>query len=270
MTVDQRPNREVYSPRENPGFETWIATRKAAQEAAFFLPHLRPGMRVLDVGCGPGSITLGLAEVVAPGEVVGIDIDEAQVQRARDIAVERSITNVRFELGDGYRLLFPDRSFDAVFAHGVLCHLREPVRALEEMRRVLRPCGIAGVREPDFGTVIFSPTTPLIENWFALVTRVVRHSGGDLLVGRHLRRLLVEAGFVRPEAGSSTRNAGSLEETRRSAAFIKTWPVRTALTEGWVTQATVDATVAEIDAWAERPDAFYAGTWCEAVGRMRD
>lgn len=268
--ADQRPNREVYSQRDNPGLETWFATRQAAREAAFFLPHLRSGMQVLDVGCGPGSITLGLAEVVIPGEVVGIDIRESQVQRASDLAAERGAANVRFEVGDVYRLSFPNRSFDAVFAHVVLMHLREPVQALAEIRRVLRPGGIAGIREPDFGAVLFTPATPLLEQWFALMIRVFRHHGGDPYMARHLRHLLLEAGFVRAEVSSSTRNAGSLEETRRNAAYLKTWSVRTALAEGWVTQATVDAMWAEIDAWAERPDALFVATYCEAVGWTGD
>jgi ubiquinone/menaquinone biosynthesis C-methylase UbiE len=137
-----------------------MARRTAAQEAAFFLPHLRPGMRVLDVGCGPGSITVGLAEVVAPGEVVGIDVQQSQVERARDLAVERGVANVRFEVGDVYRLPFLDHSFDAVFAHTVLMHLQEPVRALAEARRVLRPGGITGVRDPDYGTMLSLPRRP--------------------------------------------------------------------------------------------------------------
>ena len=155
--ADQRPNREAYVQRDNPAFETLLATRTAAQEAAFFLLHLRPGMQVLDVGCGPGSITVGLAEVVAPAEVVGIDVQQSQVQRAHDLAVERGIANVRFEVGDAYGLPFSDHSFDAAFAHTILIHLREPERALAEIRRVLRPGGIAGVREPDFGTMLFAP-----------------------------------------------------------------------------------------------------------------
>jgi cyclopropane fatty-acyl-phospholipid synthase-like methyltransferase len=58
---------ESYSQRANPIFEAELAHRTAAKEGAFFLPYLRPGMRLLDLGCGPGSITLGLAEAVAPG-----------------------------------------------------------------------------------------------------------------------------------------------------------------------------------------------------------
>ncbi len=268
--VDQRPSREVYSQRDNPAFETWMAARTAAREAAFFLLHLRPGMQVLDVGCGPGSITLGLADAVVPGEVVGIDMQQSQVQRARDRAVEHGVSNVRFEVGDAYRLPFTDRSFDAVFAHTILMHLREPVRALAEMRRVLRPSGIAGVRDPDYGTMLFAPAHPRLEQWLALMIRLRQHSGGYPFVGRRLRRLLLEAGFVRAEASASVFSAGSLEETRRSAAFYKTWSVRPALAEGWVTQAVVDAMAGEIDAWAERPDAFHVVVFCEAIGWTGD
>ncbi len=120
----------------------------------------------------------------------------------------------------------------------MLIHLREPGRALAEMRRVLH-------------------------------VRVLQHNGGDHFVGRQYRRLLLDAGFPRAEASASVVSAGSLEETRRSATFTKNRLqgfARTALAEGWVTQATVDAMVAEIDAWAERPDAFSAGTYFQSIG----
>jgi SAM-dependent methyltransferase len=197
------PALNVYSQRDNPAIEAWFATRTASREAAFFLPYLRPGMHVLDVGCGPGSITLGLAEVVAPGEVVGIDLQPTQIEQARALAVERGVENVRFEVGEAYRLPFPAHSFDAAFAHGVLMHLREPVRALVEIQRVLRPSGIVGVRDQDFGGDLFTPVTPLLEQWFALLLRARQHHGRDSFLGRHHRRLLLEAGFVRAEARAS-------------------------------------------------------------------
>src|SRR5215472_16029646 len=205
--ADQHTKRESYSQRDNPAFEALMAARKVVKEAAFFLPHLRPGMQVLDVGCGPGSITLGLAQAVAPGEVVGVDMQQSLVQRARDLAEERRITNVRFETGDAYGLSFPDGSFDAVFAHAVLNHLREPMRALAEMRRVLRPGGLVGVREPDDGTLLFTPAMPLLDQWLALMIRDGKDDGADPLVARHLRRLLLEAGFARAEASASVSSA---------------------------------------------------------------
>jgi len=267
------PAAEVYVQQANPAFEAELAARTASREAAFLLPHLRPGMQLLDVGCGPGSITLGLAEVVAPGQVVGIDLQSAQIEQARVRAAERGIATVRFEVADIYRLPFPDGSFDAAFANGVLMHLRKPVRALEELRRVLRPGGIAGIRDPDLGASLYAPTTPLLEQWLAMRVRVRQHNGADPFLSRHYRRLLLEAGFVRGEAGASVDSAGSLEETRRQAAFLKAMLQglgRTVVAQEWMDQATVDALAAEIDAWAQRPDAFYATTWCEAVGWVSD
>jgi ubiquinone/menaquinone biosynthesis C-methylase UbiE len=134
-----------------------LARRAAATSAGFFLPHLRPGMRLLDCGCGPGSITLGLAEAVAPGEVVGLDIQPAQVERARVLAAERGVANVRFEVGTAYELPFPDASFDAAIALTVLMHLREPPRALREMKRVLKPRGVLGIADDDAATNLWEP-----------------------------------------------------------------------------------------------------------------
>ncbi len=267
--TEERPRNEVYTLRDNPACEALHATRTAVQDAAFLLPHLRPGMQLLDVGCGPGGITVGLADVVVPGEVVGVDFQATQVEQARALAAERGVVNARFETADAYQLPFPDRSFDVVFAHTVLIHLREPVQALAEMRRVLRPGGIAGVRDPDLGAIFVTPDTPLLEQRRALHIRVLRHNGGDPFVGRRYRRLFLDAGFARAEASASVVSAGSLEETRRSAAFITNrfqGFARTALDEGWVTQATVDAMVAEENAWAERPDAFSSVMWFQAVG----
>src|SRR5262245_35558625 len=181
------PAAEIYSQQANPAFEAALAARTASKDAAFLMPHLRSGMQLLDVGCGPGSITLGLAGVVGPGVVVGIDVDPTQVEQARARSLERGVTNVRFEVADLYRMAFPDGSFDAAFARTVIMGLREPVRALVELRRVLRPDGMAGLRDPDLGTEIIAPTTPLLDQRRTLLLRVREHNGGDPFAGRRLR-----------------------------------------------------------------------------------
>jgi len=262
------PAARVYSQQANPAFEAELAARTASREAAFLVPYLHAGMQLLDVGCGPGSITLGLAESVAPGWAVGIDLQSAQIEQARELAAARGVRTARFEVADIYGLPFPDKSFDAAFAHGVLMHLREPVRALAELHRVLRPGGIVGIRDPDWGATLRAPATPLWEQWRALAVRVRQHNGGDPFLGRHHRRLLLEAGFARAEARGSVESAGTLEETLRHGVFLKAQVqglARTAVAEGWIDQATVEAVMAEIDVWAQRPDAFSATTWCEAL-----
>jgi len=264
---------ELYIQQGSAIWEAELAKRLASQAAAFRLPHLRAGMRVLDVGCGPGSITLGLAAAVAPGEVVGIDVQPSQVEKARALATQRGVTNVRFEASNVYELPFPDGSFDVAFANTVLQHLREPVRALAELRRVLRPGGIVGVRDRDSGGNLIAPETPLLQQWFRLLDRVRQHNGVNFYIGRHHRRLLLDAGFVRAEASASIQSEGSLEATRQFAVSLKAripGNARTALAERWIDQATVDAIAAEIDAWAERPDAFHAELYCHAIGWVKE
>lgn len=94
-------------------------------------------MTVLDCGCGPGTITLDLAEFVYPGDVTGIDIAPIQIKTAKTLQSQRKIQNVRFEIGDVNALEFPDELFDIVFAHGVIEYLEDPVHAFKEIRRVL-------------------------------------------------------------------------------------------------------------------------------------
>ena len=113
--------------------------RTAQDSAAYLLPYLEPGLSLLDVGCGPGTITADLAAVVAPGSVTAVDqfADVLNVARAE---VQRSnLSNVSFATADVHRLEFPDNAFDVVHAHQVLQHVGDPVQALREMRRVC--CG---------------------------------------------------------------------------------------------------------------------------------
>src|SRR5436305_15099046 len=111
---------EQYTIGYGDAADRWMRQRTAAVDAAFFLPHLWRGARVLDVGCGPGSITVGLAETVAPGEVIGVDCEPLQIERAAALAEGRALTNLHFEVASAYELPYPDASFDAVFAHFLL------------------------------------------------------------------------------------------------------------------------------------------------------
>jgi SAM-dependent methyltransferase len=250
-----------------------LERRSARESAAFFLPHLRPGMRVLDCGCGPGSITVGLAEVVAPGEVVGIDLAPRQVERAREIAAQRGRSNVRFEAGTVYELPFPDASFDAAYAHTLLMHLREPLGALREIRRVLRPGGVLGVCDDDHGACLWEPSTPGIRRLHALWLRAIEHGGGDPYRARHQRRLLLEAGFARTEGHAGAVGGGcwaDAEATRFFARFVVHQFREPALVDlivgqGWASRAEMDAMVAEVRAWGDRPDAHFAVLACATV-----
>ena len=117
---EEPERRERYVHAGSPAFDRDLASRRADQRGGFFLQQLHPGMRLLDCGCGPGSVTLGLAEAVALAEVVGVDIERSQVQAASALARERQVENVRFEVGSIYKLPFPDSSFDAAYAQPLL------------------------------------------------------------------------------------------------------------------------------------------------------
>ena len=254
-----------------------MAARTAEREAAFLLPHLRPGMRLLDAGCGPGTITLGLAAAVAPGEVVGLELSPAMVERARVLASERGVPNVRFEVGDLLALPFPDASFDAAFESAVLEHVPDPARAVRELRRVLRPGGVVGLRDGDFGAggvggaVVSVPVDALVEEAYALYVRLWRHKGGDPCLGRRHRTLLHEAGFAPVEAGATAMAVGTAEAARRAGEamarhFIDEGAGSEMLALGWVDRARLEALAAALRAWGEDPRAFRASFWCTAVG----
>lgn len=180
--MSQRGAEEFYSISDATAQEAYVGTRRARDWVPFFLPHLRPGMRLLDCGCGVGSITRDLAELVAPGEVVGIDLDGGQLDGARAEAARGGLTNVRFEVASIYDLPFPAGSFDAVLAHTLIFHLSEPLRAIRTLRRMLAPGGVACVSDDDWGTAVSSPAGGAWERALAVLTRVVEHNGASPLL----------------------------------------------------------------------------------------
>ncbi len=177
--------------------------RTAASSAAFLIPHLRPGMSVLDVGCGPGTITLDLAEIVAPGEVVGIEYTEAPLVAARQAAARRDDSSTRFEIGDARALPFADDSVDVVFAHQVLQHLTDPVAALGEMIRVCRPGGWVAARDADYAAMAWHPEIPELDLWRSTYRAAARANGAEPDAGRRLRSWALAAGVADPRITSS-------------------------------------------------------------------
>ena len=137
--------------------------RTAENSAAYLLGHLAPGQSLLDVGCGPGNITLDLAARVAPGPVLGIDAAEDAVAAANEI--NTAPDHVTFAVGDVYALDAPDATYDVVHAHQVLQHLSHPVDALREMRRVTRPGGVVAVRDGIYASFAWAPDNPLLVRW---------------------------------------------------------------------------------------------------------
>jgi ubiquinone/menaquinone biosynthesis C-methylase UbiE len=261
--------RYVIDPSVQPGY---VGSRDARTFLPFLLPHLRPGMDILDAGCGVGAIALDLAASVEPRRMVGVDVDASQIDAARLSAADRGLTNAEFSVGSAYDLPFDDATFDVVYANAVFMYLREPVRALAELRRVLRPGGIAAVSDDDISTVVFSPDFPELRFATDLFVKAVAHEGGNTSYSRHLRRLMLDAGFVRTQGFAlAPETYGDAESTQWIAEFaigLFTSPsmTDTILTEGWATQAEIDRLANVFGEWAKRPDAFMTWLYCAAIG----
>lgn len=169
--------------------------RTAEDCAAYLLPHLKPGTSVLDIGCGPGSTTADLAERVAPGPVLAVDLFDRVLDMARAEVRRRNLSNVSFSTADVHKLDLPDDAFDVVHAHQVLQHVTDPVAALREMRRVCRPGGVVAARDVDYAGFIWFPQLPALDLWRDLYQQAARANRGEPDAGRRLLSWARAAGF---------------------------------------------------------------------------
>jgi ubiquinone/menaquinone biosynthesis C-methylase UbiE len=248
-----------------------LQRRTLAQCGAFLIPHLRAGQMVLDCGCGPGSLTVELAERVEPGVVVGVDIEERTLAAARALAASRGVSNVRFEIADVYRLPYADRHFDVVYSHALISHLSEPYRGLREMRRVLKPGGVAAVIDHDPSTYVVSPSGWPVETYVKLFVQYQFHLGSNRLLSRHLRGAMIEAGFTNVEMHAGGEGYGTAERLRAIAALGVSAVqspdfAATVVREGWISQPELDALPAALLAWGERPDGYLSMLKCGGIG----
>jgi len=248
---------------------TW---RTAENSAAYLLPHLCPGLSLLDIGCGPGTITADLARLVAPGPVIGLDASRQVVAQAQDHANTAGVTNVRFEVGDLFALEHDDAAFDVVHAHQVLQHLGDPRSALAELRRVLRPGGVLAVRDSDYGAFVWAPPDPLLDRWLRLYLDVTERNGHNARIGPALLGLARAVGFTDVSV-SSTCWTFADPESRRWWGGLWADRVRfSRLAEQAVAYELSDADELESIArafleWAASPDGVFVVPHVEILAR---
>lgn len=235
--------------------------RTAQNSAAYLLPHLLPGMSLLDVGCGPGTITVDLAARLAPGRVTAVEPTDEVLELARTEADSAGHENIDFAVADVHALDFADHSFDVVHAHQVLQHVADPVRALREMGRVCRPGGIVAARDSDYAAVTWHPRVPEMGEWLALYQRAARANGGEPDAGRRLLSWAHAAGFADVTATASVWCFAAPDDARWWGSM---WAERILRSD--LAQQVMDAGMATPDdlrrisdgwhAWAAAPDAW--------------
>jgi ubiquinone/menaquinone biosynthesis C-methylase UbiE len=263
---------ETYTHGHAPAVVRQHAQRTADEAAAFLLPELRPGMRLLDVGCGPGSITRGLAERLAPGQVIGLDPSREAIEGARRDAAARGLENLDYKQGSVYELPFPDASFDVAYAHQVIQHLREREAALREMLRVVRSGGLVAVRDIDWGTVAYWPHDPWIDRFIEVHQKAWYRNGGEPQMGRHLRALFNRAGVadirITATVWCYATRGDTVEWGESYADRLLTSPMGEApVVHGLASRAEIEAMAAAFRAWGGHPDALWVFTHVAALGR---
>lgn len=245
--------------------------RTAENSCGYLLPHLREGMRVLDVGCGPATITLDLAgRVGASGQVTGIEPLAETLELGRAEAVRRGDTRTRFEVGDVFALPYDDGSFDVVHAHQVLQHLTDPVAALREMWRVLAPGGVLATRDADYDEMAWHPQPPELDRWRDIYLAIARANDATPAAARHLRAWARAAGLENVRLSAST---WTYADEASCAWWGNLWEAR-ALTSRFTEEVLERdlATRAELEdisrawkAWGADPDAMFIMTHGELL-----
>jgi SAM-dependent methyltransferase len=247
--------------------------RTAENSAAYLLPHLTDGQRLLDVGCGPGTLTVDLARRVGPnGSVVGIDLSPAVVQEATAHAATQGAGNATFRTGDFRAGDLPDGSFDVVHAHQVLQHLRDPVGALAAMGRLARPGGIVAARESDYQAFVWTPSDPRLARWREIYMAVSDRNGARGDAGRWLLRWALDAGLTDVTYTTSTWTFATPADR---AWWGDLWAERTvassladqAVEYGVTTRAELEEVAGGFRAWADRPDGTFVLLHGEIVAR---
>ncbi len=260
--MPEQPNNGRYTHGHHESVLRSHRWRTAENSAAYLLDRLAPGESVLDIGCGPGTITADLAALVAPGRVVALDRNPSIVAEAVALASGRGLTNVDGHVGDVLDLEFPDGRFDVVHAHQVLQHLADPVAALAEMARVARPGGVVAARDADYGAMCWYPADPRLDRWMAMYQAVARSNDAEPDAGRRLLAWANRAGLPVPAASASTWCFSSDEDRRWWGGLWADRVVQSPLAAQAVELGIADISeLAEYSAalreWAEQPDGWF-------------
>jgi SAM-dependent methyltransferase len=229
-------------------------------------------MTVLDLGCGRATISMGIAEAVALGRVVGVDIDRAGLTAARRDAAVIGRCNLAFVAGNGRQLPFGDGVFDAVLCHSTLETLKDPASVVAELRRVIRRGGVVGAASVAYsGIILGGAQTTDPQRFYDLRQQLWRAEGiAEPNMGSRLRGLFQEAGFGRVEASAHYISYGTSDRivafASDRAAECRDQRLQTTMARHGITSADELSRLAvSWEEWGRDPGAFFAFPWCRVL-----
>lgn len=238
--------------------------------AGFMLSYLKSDMKLLDCGCGPGTITVQFASHLDHGQVTGIDANETHVKIATNNAKKKQLTNIDFVHGNLYSIPFPDNTFDAAFAHTVICNLHDPVAALKEMKRVVKPGGIIAAREPDYySSIIYPEDQRIFRGLGALAQAQTGYS--DSTIGRKLRQVFHDAGLGNNQVSASCDYYSSKSELEKIAHYLQSQVIapdvyESILSNKFASKEQIHDFCRGLDEMTTHPGAMYVYTLIELIG----
>jgi len=235
-----------------------FSSRTVDKCCAYLKPHIKPTYRIIDVGCGPGSITVGLARLVPEGHVVGVDILSDYLDQARHLAEAQGVKNIEFIQSDAHAIKgLSDESFDIVHSHQVLLHLSDPVGALREMRRLVKPGGIVAAR--DNAANVLVPANAVIAKQNEIYECIARDRGAHADGGRHTPAWAHEAGFAwdKIEMSSAAWEYSGPEGRRIWMESVKDSLRKVAVAGGYATEEEMDEVRAAWEEWATHEEARF-------------
>ncbi len=269
--TEQTGAESTYTMGYGDEFLQLLDRRSAQTHAAGLLPHLRPGLRVLDFGCGPGTISLGLAKAVEPGEFHGIDMEESQIAIARAAAEAGGHANATFHVGDVTDTPFEDGYFDVAFCHTVLTHVPDTAAALNEAKRVLKPGGLIFSRELTVSSSFIEPGEDKMRSAWNTFAKLLAGNGGHPEMGKELRSHFLAAGLADVRGIASFDSFGTTEEAGFFCQFVLDWfiapeIVEVAVKHGLATRAQFDQWRDDLEEWRQTPGCFAALAFGECTG----
>ena len=270
--ANERSSTPNYTMGYDEVMRQYLERRTAESNASHLLPHLEPGMRLLDFGCGPGTISVGLARAVEPGEFHGIDMEESQIEIARAAAASGAHDNATFHVGDASAMPFDDEFFDVVHCHTVLNHVPDTQEVLAEANRVLKKGGIFAARDLITSSTFMGPDTGVLGGSRSAFWKRLRANNGHPDMGRELGAVLHAAGFRDVDASASFEIFASDEDVSFMHGLIREVmfspdAIESDIERGIATREEFDEWIRAVDEWRENPAAIYAFAWGEAIGR---